>query len=88
MSKDRAVPAVPRSGALKLPALKVDSEKFPNVAANPSLERALRIRQALQHGWPRDEAERLAALAMGPKGRPAKASRPKSTAKTRGKARR
>jgi hypothetical protein len=45
--------------------LRVDPEKYPNVSTNPGLERALRIRQALDQGRPRDEAVRLADEAMG-----------------------
>jgi hypothetical protein len=54
----------------KVPALKVDPAKYPNLAANPSLERALRIRQALGQGLPREQAVALADQAMGPRGRP------------------
>lgn len=72
----------------KAPALKVDPEKYPGLAKNPALERALRIRQALDAGKPRDEAVRLAEQAMGkrapvmstarpkPSGRPASVPRP------------
>jgi hypothetical protein len=45
----------------------VDPERFPHVEKNPGLERALRIRQALDKGLPRDEAVRLADDAMGPR---------------------
>jgi hypothetical protein len=46
-------------------ALRVDAERYPNLKRNPALERALRIQQALAQGRPRDEAVRLAELAMG-----------------------
>jgi hypothetical protein len=65
------------------PALSVDPQKYPNLSINPALERALRIRQELQKGRPRDEAVALADQAMGrigkgapAKGRPKPVSRP------------
>lgn len=64
--------AKPPARPFKLPALRVDPEKYPNLPANPSLERALRIRQALDQGRPRDEAVALAEQAMGPRGRRSK----------------
>jgi hypothetical protein len=81
-------PAKPSAAAtaakpFKVPALRVDPEKYPNLAANPSLERALRIRQALDQGKPRDEAVALADAAIGrraghgPKARPARKPRAK-----------
>lgn len=57
-------------------SLAVDAAKYPNLAANPALERALRIRQALGKGKPRDEAVRLAEQAMGPRA-PATMARPR-----------
>lgn len=68
--------------------LKVDPEKYPNLAANPSLERALRIRQALEQGRPRDEAVALAEQAMGPRGRvrTKKSGRPASAPRPGGEA--
>lgn len=65
--------------AIKPPVLRVDAEKYPNLPANPSLERALRIRQALDQGKPRDEAVRLADLAMGPRGHDAPKAKPRRT---------
>lgn len=74
--------------ATKPPALKADPQKYPGLAKNPALERALRIQQALDAGKPRDEAVRLAEQAMGrraphmstarpkPAGRAASGSRP------------
>lgn len=74
--------------AAKAQALKADPEKYPGLAKNPALERALRIQQALDAGKPRDEAVRLAEDAMGkraphmstarpqPSGRPASGPRP------------
>jgi hypothetical protein len=73
----RAAPPRPAK-PLKPPALRVDAGKFPNLPANPSLERALRIRQALDQGRPRDEAVALAEQAMGPRGHRTPA-RPKAT---------
>lgn len=58
----------PSKRDLQLPPLSVDPEKFPNLSRNPALERALRIRQALQKGRPREEAVALAEQAMGPRG--------------------
>lgn len=70
------------------PPLAADPERFPGLAKNPALERALRIRQALGAGKPREEAVRLAEQAMGkrapvmgharpkPVGRPASGPRP------------
>lgn len=69
-------------------ALRVDAEKYPGLAKNPALERALRIRQALEAGRPREEAVAAAEQAMGrrapimgharpkPVGRPASGPRP------------
>ena len=57
--------------------LRVDPEKYPNVSKNPGLERALRIRQALDQGRPRDEAVQLADEAMGRVGQAKSAGRPK-----------
>ena len=45
--------------------LRVDAEKYPGLQKNPALERALRIRQALDAGKPREEAVALAEQAMG-----------------------
>lgn len=70
------------------PPLRVDAEKYPGLAKNPALERALRIRQALEAGKPREEAVAMAEQAMGrrapvmghaqprPVGRPASGPRP------------
>lgn len=60
-----AKPANPKMG--RPAALKVDPERYPHVEKNPGLERALRIRQALDKGLPRDEAVLLADDAMGPR---------------------
>lgn len=69
--------------------LRVDAEKYPGLAKNPALERALRIRQALAAGKPREEAVATAEQAMGrrapamgaarpePVGRPASGPRPR-----------
>ena len=57
----------PASPPVRIPPLRVDEARFPNLKANPALERALRIRQALDQGRPRDEAVRLAEQAMGPR---------------------
>lgn len=67
---------MPPTKDLRPPPLRADPEKYPNLAINPSLERALRIRQELEKGKPRDEAVALADLAMGPLGGKPK-SRPK-----------
>lgn len=48
-----------------LQVLKADPERYPGLAKNPALERALRIQQALAQGRPRDEAVGLAEQAMG-----------------------
>ena len=69
--------------AIRAPALTVDPEKYPHLEANPALERALRIRQALDKGKPRDEAVMLAEQAMGPRAPAMMRSRPASP---RGKA--
>lgn len=61
--------------------LRVDPEKYPNVSKNPGLERALRIRQALDQGRPRDEAVRLADEAMGRVPAKPSAARPKRAAR-------
>jgi hypothetical protein len=58
------------------PRLDVDAERFPKLERHPGLERALRIRQALLKGLPRDEAVQLAEQAMGPRA-PHMASVPK-----------
>jgi hypothetical protein len=47
------------------PSLKVDADRFPALDRHPELERALRIRQAILQGHPRDTAIRLAEEAMG-----------------------
>lgn len=84
----------PRAGRPKPQPLRVDPEKYPHVERNPALERALRIRQALDQGKPRDEAVRLAEQAMGPRApvmqraRPAPAGRPSSGPRPGGKAER
>lgn len=74
--------------ARKPAPLRVDAVKYPGLQKNPALERALRIRQALEAGKPREEAVALAEQAMGrrapvmgharpkPVGRPASAPRP------------
>jgi hypothetical protein len=81
MAKPPARAAPPRR-QLQAPALRVDPEKYPNLRINPGLERALRIRQELEKGRPRDEAERLADEAMGREpAKPAKA-RPKATGRS------
>lgn len=72
--KPAAAPRAPPKPAkpanpLKVPPLRVDPEKYPNLPANPGLERALRIRQALDQGRPREEAMAIADLALGPRGR-------------------
>jgi hypothetical protein len=90
-SRDR--PPARSTKPLKLPTLRVDPEKYPNLPANPSLERALRIRQALDQGRPRDEAVALAEQAMGPRGhrtpaRPKAAGRPASGPRPGGEAER
>lgn len=59
------------------PPLRVDPEKYPNLRINPGLERALRIRQELEKGRPREEAVRLADEAMGRAGKPRATGRPK-----------
>jgi hypothetical protein len=53
------------------PVLRVDAEKYPNLRANPALERALRIRQEIEKGRPREEAVALADEAMGRMGKTA-----------------
>lgn len=63
----RAAPGKAHRAARAPAPLKVDAERFPHVERNPGLERALRIRQALDKGMPRDEAVRLADDAMGPR---------------------
>ncbi len=83
----------------KAQALKADPEKYPGLAKNPALERALRIQQALDAGKTREEAVAIAEAAMGkrapkmsatrpePAGRPArKAGAPKRTAHKAAKA--
>jgi hypothetical protein len=62
--------APPKRG-FRAPSLSVDPQKYPNLSINPALERALRIRQELQKGRPRDEAVALADQAMGRLGKPA-----------------
>lgn len=70
-------PAQPAAAKpFKVPTFRVDPEKYPNLPANPSLERALRIRQALDQGKPRDEAVALADAALGPRGGPGPKARP------------
>ena len=49
---------------IRPPSLRVDPAKYPNLTINPSLERALRIRQELEKGRPREEAVALADAAM------------------------
>jgi hypothetical protein len=81
-SRPRAAPV------LKAQVLRADPEKYPSLQRNPSLERALRIRQELEHGRPRAEAVALADAAMGRIRAPAKvAERPKpgKTAKVTGR---
>jgi hypothetical protein len=92
----RKAKASPPTGRFQPPALRVDAEKFPNLKANPALERALRIRQELAKGLPREEAVALADEAMGriskaervaagrpiPVGRPANGPRPGGKAAT------
>lgn len=73
----------PQTRSLRVPALAVDAAKYPNLAAHPGLERALRIRQALDKGKPRDEAVRLAEQAMGPRAPAMMASRPAAGSKSR-----
>lgn len=94
-SQSAAQPPKPQKPSrLSKPApLRIDAEKYPNLPANPSLERALRIRQALDQGKPRDEAVALAEQAMGPRGRrlparPQKAGRPASGPRPGGEAER
>ncbi|MHB1261842.1 MAG: hypothetical protein ACYC2H_09030 [Thermoplasmatota archaeon] len=72
---------------IRPPSLRVDPAKYPNLAINPSLERALRIRQELEKGRPREEAVALADAAMGRSKRPSP-SRPKArrSAKVAGRA--
>lgn len=71
--------------------LRVDPEKYPGLAKNPALERALRIQQALDAGKPRDEAVALAVQAMGRRApvmgqaRPQPSRRPASGARSGGK---
>ncbi|MEA3136393.1 MAG: hypothetical protein QOJ26_1522 [Thermoplasmata archaeon] len=67
MAKSRPRPAP----VLRLQVLRADPEKYPSLQRNPSLERALRIRQELEHGRPRDEAVALADAAMGRVGKKA-----------------
>jgi hypothetical protein len=57
--------APPARRQLQAPPLRVDPEKYPNLRINPGLERALRIRQELEKGRPREEAVALADAAMG-----------------------
>jgi hypothetical protein len=76
------------SHAAKPAPLRVDAGKYPGLQKNPALERALRIRQALEAGKPREEAVAAAEQAMGrrapamgharpkPVGRPASGPRP------------
>ena len=66
----------PPTRTIRAPSLRVDPEKYPNLSINPGLERALRIRQELGKGKPREEAVALADAAMGRIGKPP-ASRPK-----------
>lgn len=67
--------------------LKADPEKYPGLAKNPALERALRIQQALDAGKSREEAVAIAEAAMGKRApkmsatRPAQAARPVRKAK-------
>lgn len=77
----RAKPAAAKP--FKVPVLRVDPEKFPNLPANPSLERALRIRQALDQGKPRDEAVALADAALGPRGGHGPKARPTRKSRAR-----
>ena len=49
----------------KAQVLKADPQKYPGLAKNPALERALRIQQALGVGKSREEAVALAEQAMG-----------------------
>jgi hypothetical protein len=83
MAKTAKPPRAPKPQVLR-----VDAEKYPGLAKNPALERALRIRQELEAGKPRDAAVAAAEAAMGrrapvmgharpkPVGRPASGPRP------------
>ena len=64
----------------KAQVLRVDPEKYPGLAKNPALERALRIQQALDAGKPREEAVALAEQAMGRRAPTMSTARPKETA--------
>ena len=70
----------PPTRAFRPSVLAVDPEKYPGLEGNPSLERALRIRQALDKGKPREEAVALAEQAMGPRAPAMMRSRPASAA--------
>ena len=72
MMASRQKPPVAKRAPYAAP-LKVDPEKYPNLKVNPSLERALRIRQELEKGRPREEAIALADEAMGRIGKPREA---------------
>lgn len=77
----------PPTRTFRPPALAVDPEKYPGLESNPSLERALRIRQALDKGKPREEAVALAEQAMGSRAPAMMRSRPSSAAAAKGAAR-
>lgn len=76
MGREQGLRKSPPTRDIRAPSLRVDPEKYPNLSINPGLERALRIRQELEKGRPREEAVALADAAMGRIG-PAKAGRPK-----------
>lgn len=70
------------SRQLQAPPLRVDPEKYPNLRINPGLERALRIRQELEKGRPREEAVALADAAMGRSTPKPAAGRPKAAGRS------
>ena len=70
------------SGRFQPPALRVDPETYPNLKANPPLERALRIRQALDQGMAREEALRVADEAMGRSAGKPMGKRPKAAGRS------
>lgn len=76
---------MPPTRTIRAPTLRVDPEKYPNFSMNPSLERALRIRQELEKGRPREEAVALADAAMGRSPAKATPQRPKRGAAPAGK---
>ena len=61
--------------------LKADPEKYPGLAKNPALERALRIQQALDAGKSREEAVAIAEAAMGKRAPKMSATRPANEAR-------